>query len=83
MVLSDNFSLLLVQLKRLCENSCKRIVTIFRRYANDWEVLHLFQYNIVLHELTLLSSESQQWYGDGAGNTVEENSSVFSLIRMR
>ena len=23
------------------------------------------------------------WYGDGAGNTVEENSSVFSLIRMR
>jgi len=23
------------------------------------------------------------WYGDGAGNTVEENSSVFSQIRMR
>ena len=23
------------------------------------------------------------WYGDGAGNTIEENSSVFSLIRMR
>jgi len=23
------------------------------------------------------------WNGDGAGNTVEENSSVFSLIRMR
>ena len=23
------------------------------------------------------------WYGDGAGNTVEENSSIFSLIRMR
>jgi len=23
------------------------------------------------------------WYGDDAGNTVEENSSVFSLIRMR
>jgi len=23
------------------------------------------------------------WYGDGAGNTVEENSIVFSLIRMR
>jgi len=22
------------------------------------------------------------WYEDGAGNTVEENSSVFSLIRM-
>jgi len=22
-------------------------------------------------------------YGDGAGNTVEENSSVFSLIQMR
>jgi len=23
------------------------------------------------------------WYTDGAGNTVEENSSIFSLIRMR
>jgi len=22
------------------------------------------------------------WYGDGAGNAVEENSSIFSLIRM-
>jgi len=22
------------------------------------------------------------WYGDGAGNTTEENSCVFSLIRM-
>jgi len=22
------------------------------------------------------------WYGDGAGNTVEENSSIFSLIRL-
>jgi len=26
---------------------------------------------------------SYTWYGDGAGNTVEENSSIFSLIRMR
>jgi len=23
------------------------------------------------------------WYGDSAGNTVDENSSFFSLIRMR
>jgi len=23
-----------------------------------------------------------RWYGDGAGNTVEENSSIFSLIQM-
>jgi len=23
------------------------------------------------------------WYGDSAGNTVEENSIIFSLIRMR
>jgi len=23
-----------------------------------------------------------RWYRDGAGNTIEENSSVFSLIRM-
>jgi len=27
--------------------------------------------------------ELLSWYGDGAGNTVEENSSVFSLIQMR
>jgi len=25
---------------------------------------------------------ASQRYGDGAGNTIEENSSVFSLIRM-
>jgi len=25
-------------------------------------------------------SNNNGWYGDGAGNTVEENSSVFSLI---
>jgi len=25
----------------------------------------------------------QRWYGDGAGNIIAENSSVFSLIRMR
>jgi len=27
--------------------------------------------------------QSTYWYGDGAGNTVEENSSVFSLFQMR
>jgi len=26
--------------------------------------------------------EFMRWYGDGAGNTVEENSSVFSLIHV-
>jgi len=26
---------------------------------------------------------SAEWCGDGAGNTVEENCSIFSLIRMR
>jgi len=31
----------------------------------------------------VFSSLSLQRYGDGAGNTVEENSSVFSLILMR
>jgi len=25
---------------------------------------------------------SSLWYGDGAGNTIEENSSVFFVIRM-
>jgi len=27
--------------------------------------------------------KSVLWYGDGAGNNVEENSSIFSLIWMR
>ena len=30
----------------------------------------------------ILISMSVLWYGDGAGNTADENSSVFSLIRM-
>jgi len=30
-----------------------------------------------------INSDSIDQYGDSAGNTVEENSSVFSLIRMR
>jgi len=29
------------------------------------------------------STRATVWYGDGAGNTVEENSSDFSLIQMR
>jgi len=33
----------------------------------------------VLH----LTNDRLTRYGDGAGNTVEENSSVFSLIQMR
>ena len=31
----------------------------------------------------LLMSLAVKEYGDGAGNTTEENSSVFSLVRMR
>ena len=30
-----------------------------------------------------ISRDALPQYGDGAGNTVEENSSIFSLIRMR
>jgi len=30
-----------------------------------------------------VSLSAVTWYGDGAGNAVEENSSVVSLIRMR
>ena len=30
-----------------------------------------------------ITAKNLRWYGDGAGNTVEENSSVFSLIWMR
>jgi len=34
--------------------------------------------------VTLISATDPPWrYRDGAGNTVEENSSVFSLIQMR
>jgi len=32
---------------------------------------------------SILFCSYSKWYGDGAGNTVEENSSIFSLIRMR
>jgi len=35
-----------------------------------------------VHRQTHLVRIRYRWYGDGAGNTVEENSSVFSLIRM-
>jgi len=30
----------------------------------------------------MYGTETVLWYGDNAGNTIEENSSVFSLIRM-
>jgi len=36
----------------------------------------------VTHSVLVLAVPAL-WYGDGAGNTVEENSSVFSLIQMR
>ena len=40
--------------------------------------------NITINALiNLYNVPKWQRYGDGAGNTVEENSSVFSLIRMR
>jgi len=47
------------------------------------------QQKVILHQLSpevLFLGRYPVWsvrYGDGAGNTVEENSSVFSLIRMR
>jgi len=37
--------------------------------------------NTSLH--CLVRNFQSEWYGDGASNTAEENSSVFSLIRMR
>jgi len=40
----------------------------------DTSVVH-FTFNFITVGMLL-------WYGDGAGNTVEENSRVFSLIRM-
>jgi len=41
-------------------------------------VMFCFRKNLLFHFLF-----GSLRYGDGAGNTVEENSSVFSLIRMR
>jgi len=39
--------------------------------------------SLVLEENLLeISGTEGWWYGDSAGDTVEENSSVFSLIRM-
>jgi len=37
---------------------------------------HILTYLVVNFDVNL------SWYGDGAGNTVEENSSVVSLIRV-
>jgi len=35
--------------------------------------------NISLHAMSM---DGPGWYGDGAGNTTEENFSIFSLIQM-
>jgi len=45
---------------------------VFFWFSFDYFVLVLFAF-VVLGDV---------WYGDGASNTIEENSSVFSLIRM-
>jgi len=54
----------------ICEASCD-ITRHTNRPGFAWTVQELARGVTVLR------------YGDGAGNTVEENSSVFSLIRMR
>ena len=38
---------------------------------------------LITDRKTCMTETQTERYGDGAGNTVEENSSVFSLIRMR
>ena len=48
-------------------------VTVIRYRA----VRYRYRYRIVIVRTVIVR------YGDSAGNTVEENSSVFSLIRMR
>jgi len=37
--------------------------------------------NDAVFKFFLIVTDRQIWYGDGADNTTEENSSVFSLIR--
>jgi len=39
--------------------------------------------HILPHAVNCGNGTETEWYGDGAGNTVEENSSIFSLIQMR
>jgi len=41
-------------------------------------ISHLHSYFIVVHCIEVILR-----YRDGAGNNIEENSSIFSLIRMR
>jgi len=60
-----------------------------------WQLVHCIATNISAIYITRPSCSLLQWlltfsylltylrYGDGAGNTVEENSSVFSLIQVR
>ena len=49
--------------------------TVYEEVYKEAKVSQLFS--------TYLSSGGIYWYEDGAGSTVEENSSVFSLIQMR
>jgi len=45
-------------------------ISQWQLWSSHWEICHLF-------------ANCVQWYGNGAGNTVQENSSIFSLIRIR
>ena len=59
-------------------------VSFALRYLSIYWYMYVFCLGFNVFSMTIID-----WlgplgrYGDGAGNTVEENSSVFSLIRMR
>jgi len=54
---------------------------IFHRVVIWTRCSGIFVHGFITNLLLILDgTEMVQWYGDGAGNTVEKNSSVFSLI---
>jgi len=61
-----------------------KFYSFFANFITDlYKPLHLLhQWSARIYRFLIFEPCVLPWYGYGAGNTVEENSSVFSLIRM-
>jgi len=68
-------------LRRLCEASPLDIVTVSQFLAKQQTSGNCYSSRNLLY-LSIFCSAEAVGYGDGVDNTVEENSSIFSLIRM-
>jgi len=58
---------------------CRLSMIVMRAdFLWDWNVAK----GPFVTEVRRRNGTEMEWYGDSAGNTVEENSSIFSLIQM-